>query len=142
MNGPADDVVDSSFQQDLSPDKPHAKRSRPRVQFIEQCNPAFGGEFIARVSCPPEVAHDATAVTAMRQDHGYLVRSSGSAQEVVIEPVQQVAKAIDGSLPAYVAQSRSGSAASAAVIREITITRFIARALKRVHWVYVAHSDA
>ena len=38
----------------------------------------------------------------MRQDHCYLLRSSQSPQEVVIEGLQQVAKAIDGSLPAYV----------------------------------------
>jgi hypothetical protein len=78
------------------------------VQFIEQCHPALGGEFIARVSCPPEVAHRATAITAIRQDHGYLVRSSQSTQEVVIEAVQEVAKAINGSLPACFDQGRSG----------------------------------
>ena len=33
MNGPADDVVDSRLQQDLSADKPHAERARPGVQF-------------------------------------------------------------------------------------------------------------
>ena len=41
----------------------------------------------------------ATAVTAMRQDQGDLLRSSQSAPEVVIESLQHVAKAIDGSLP-------------------------------------------
>jgi hypothetical protein len=69
----------------------------------------------------------------MRQDHGDLLRSSQSTQEVVIEALQQVAKAIDGGLPAYVDQAHSGSAASEAVIREIAIIRFIVRALMRVH---------
>jgi hypothetical protein len=99
MNRPADDVVDSRLQQDLSADKTQAERSGPRMQLIEQCDPAFGREFIAHVSCPPELAHQATAVTAMRQDQGDLLRSSQSAPEVVIESLQHVAKAIDGSLP-------------------------------------------
>jgi hypothetical protein len=112
------------------------------VQFIEQCHPALGGEFIARVSCPPEVAHHATAIAALRQDYGYLVRSSQSTQEVVIEAVQEVAEAKDGSLPACFDQGRPGSAASAAAIRGIAIARIIVRTLKRVHWVYVAHGGA
>jgi hypothetical protein len=58
----------------------------------------------------------------MRQDHGDLLRSSQSTQEVVIEALQQVAKAIDGSLRAYVDQGHSGSAAFAAMIRGIAIT--------------------
>jgi hypothetical protein len=36
----------------------------------------------------------------MRQDHGDLVRSSEAALEVVIQVMKQVAKAIDGCLPA------------------------------------------
>src|ERR1019366_6524769 len=122
MNGPADDVVDSRLQEDLSADQTQAERAGPRVQFIEQCDPAFGREFIAHVSYPPEVAHVATAVTAMRQDHGDLLRCSQSTQEVVIEALQQVAKAINGGLPAYVDQAHSGSAASEVVIRGIAIT--------------------
>jgi hypothetical protein len=78
----------------------------------------------------------------MRQDHGDLLRSRQSTQEVVIEALQQVAKAIDGSLPAYVDQGHCGSAASAAAIRGIAVTRFIVRALMRVHWVYVPHARA
>jgi hypothetical protein len=112
------------------------------MQLIQQCDPAFGREFIAHVSCPPELAHQATAVTAMRQDQGDLLRSSQSAPEVVIEALQQVAKAIDGGLPAYVDQGHGGSAASRAVIRGIAVIRFIVRALMRVHWVYVPHRRA
>jgi hypothetical protein len=142
MNGPADDVVDSRLQQDLSADQTQAERASPRVQFIEQCDPAFGREFIAHVAYSPEVAHVATAVTAMRQDHGDLFGSSQSTQEVVIEVLQQVAKAIDGSLPAYIDQAHSGSPASEGVIRGIAIIRFIVRALMRVHQVYVPHGGA
>jgi len=75
----------------------------------------------------------------MRQDHSYLIRSGHSTQKVVIKAVQQVAKAIDGSLPARFGQARSSSSASAAVIRGITVKRFNNRALKRIHWVYVGH---
>jgi len=50
----------------------------------------------------PDGAHHATAVAAMRQDQGHLVGSSHSTPEVVIGVVRQVAKAIDGSLPAGV----------------------------------------
>jgi hypothetical protein len=103
------------------------------VQLIEQSHPTFGGEFIARASCPPEVAHHATAVAAARKNQGYLVRSSQSTHEMVVEVVQQVTKAIDSSLPAYVDQGRSGWAACATVMPGIAITRFIVRALMQVH---------
>jgi hypothetical protein len=52
---------------------------------------------------------------------------------VLIEALQQVAKAIDGGLPAYVDHAHSGSAASEAMIRGIAIIRFIVRARMRVH---------
>ena len=112
------------------------------MQFIKQFDPAFGREFIARVRYPPEVAHDATAVTAMRQDQGDLVRSSQSTLEVVTEALQQVAKAIDGGLPACVDQGHCGLAASTAAIRGIAVTRSIVRARMRVHRVYFRHGRA
>jgi CRISPR/Cas system-associated exonuclease Cas4 (RecB family) len=69
----------------------------------------------------------------MRQDHRYLVRADESTQEVVVEAVQQVTNAIDGSLPTYVDQGRSGCASCAVVIRGITFTRFIVRGHMQVH---------
>jgi hypothetical protein len=76
----------------------------------------------------------------MRQDHGDLLGSSQPTQEVAIEALQQVPKAIDGGLPAYVDQGHSGSARSAAVLPGIAITRFIVRGLMGVHWVYAPRS--